>query len=65
MDENEIGKKLKSLKSNNGGEYCSREFDTMESVGRKQFLEPVGRKMVPGTCRKKNGSWNPTRKWCV
>ena len=25
--ENEIGKKLKCLRSNNGGEYCSKEFD--------------------------------------
>ena len=25
--ENEIGKKLKCLRSNNGGEYCSHEFE--------------------------------------
>ena len=25
--ENEIGKRLKCLRSNNGGEYCSKEFD--------------------------------------
>jgi transposase InsO family protein len=25
--ENEIGKRLKFLRSNNGGEYCSKEFD--------------------------------------
>ena len=27
MVENEIGKKLKCLRSDNGGEYCSKEFD--------------------------------------
>jgi len=25
--ENEIGKRLKCLRSDNGGEYCSKEFD--------------------------------------
>ena len=27
MVENEIGKSLKCLRSNNGGEYCKKEFD--------------------------------------
>ena len=27
MVENEIGKRLKCLKSDNGGEYCSKDFD--------------------------------------
>ena len=27
MVENKIGKKLKCLRSNNGGEYCSHEFE--------------------------------------
>ena len=27
MVENEIGRKLKCLKSNNGGEYCNKEFE--------------------------------------
>ena len=27
MVEKETGKRLKCLKSNNGGEYCSKEFD--------------------------------------
>ena len=27
MAENEIGKRLKYLRSDNGGEYCSKEFD--------------------------------------
>ena len=28
MAENEAGKNLKCLKSNNGGEYCSKEFNS-------------------------------------
>ena len=27
LAENEIGKRLKCLESDNGGEYCSKEFD--------------------------------------
>ena len=27
LAENEIGKRLKCIRSNNGGEYCSKEFD--------------------------------------
>jgi len=41
--ENEIGKRLKCLRSKNGGEYCSKEFDRyfqrMVSIGRRQFQE--------------------------
>ena len=29
--ENETGKKLKCLRSHNGGEYCSKEFDSYYS----------------------------------
>ena len=28
MAENETGKRLKCLRSDNGGEYCSKEFDS-------------------------------------
>ena len=28
MAENEIGKRLKCIRSDNGGEYCSKEFDS-------------------------------------
>ena len=28
LAENEIGKRLKCLRSDNGGEYCSKEFDS-------------------------------------
>ena len=28
LAENEIGKRLKCLRSDNGGEYCSNEFDS-------------------------------------
>ena len=31
MVENETGKKLKCLRSDNGGEYCNREFDNYYS----------------------------------
>jgi hypothetical protein len=47
--ENEIGKRLKCLKSNTGGEYCSKEFDdycSYHGIHRE--------KTVPGTS-KKNG----------
>ena len=44
MVDNEIGKKLKCLRSDNGGEYCSKEFDNYCSYNgiRRQ-------KTVPGT----------------
>ena len=34
MVANETGKRLKCLKSNNGGEYCSKEFDDYFSYHR-------------------------------
>ena len=40
--ENETGKRLKFLKSDNGGEYCRKEFDIvqrMEFIERRQFQE--------------------------
>jgi len=42
--ENETGKRLKCLRSDNGGEYCSKEFDRYYSKNgiRKE-------KIVPGT----------------
>jgi hypothetical protein len=37
--ENEIGKRLKCLKSDNGGEYCSNEFyDKVHTMG---FVERI------------------------
>ena len=43
--ENEIGKKLKCLRSDNGGEYCSHEFEDYCSTN--------------GICRQKNISRTP------
>ena len=41
--ENETGKNLKCLRSDNGGEYCSKEFmitiHTMGFIERRQFHE--------------------------
>jgi hypothetical protein len=42
--ENEIGKRLKCLRSNNGGEYCSKEFDDYFS-----YHGIRREKTVPGT----------------
>jgi hypothetical protein len=42
--ENETGKRLKCLKSDNGGEYCSKEFDDYYS-----YHEIRREKIVPGT----------------
>ena len=44
MAENETGKRLKCLRSDNGGEYCSKEFDSYYSRNgiRRE-------KTVPGT----------------
>ena len=42
MVENEIGKKLKCLRSDNGGEYCSHEFEDYCSTNgiRRQIFFP-------------------------
>ena len=42
--ENETGKKLKCLRSDNGGDYCSKEFDIYCSYNGIQI-----EKTVPGT----------------
>ena len=42
--ENETGKKLKFLRSNNGGEYCSKSFEDYCSVN-----GIIRQKTVPGT----------------
>ena len=42
--ENETGKKLKCLRSDNGGEYCSKEFDNYCS-----YHGIHRQKIVPGT----------------
>ena len=42
--ENEIGKKLKCLGSDNGGEYCSKSFEDYCSINRIRR-----KKTVPGT----------------
>jgi hypothetical protein len=49
--ENEIGKRLKCLISDNGGEYFSKDFDDYYSYH--------------GIHREKDSSRNKTRKWCV
>ena len=44
LDENKIGKRLKCLRSDNGGEYCNKEFDSYYS-----YHEIRREKTVPGT----------------
>ena len=44
LAENEIGKWLKCLRSNNGGEYCSKDFDSYCSHNGIRREE-----IVPGT----------------
>ena len=44
LAENEIGKRLKCLRSDNGGEYCSKEFDSYCSHNGIHM-----EKTVPGT----------------
>ena len=49
LDENETGKRLKCLSSDNGGEYCSKEFDSYYSYNGIRT-----EKIVPGT-QQENG----------
>ena len=49
MVENEIGKKLKRLRLDNGGEYYSNEFDTYFSyygIHREKIVLGTPKKMV-------------------
>ena len=55
--ENERGKKLKCLRSDNGGEYCSKEFDSYCSHN-----EIRKEKTVPGTPQENGVSKRMNRK---
>ena len=57
MVENETGKRLKCLKSNNGGKYCSKEFDdycSYHGIHREKILP--GTPQENGVLERMNGT---------